>query len=67
MPVKALEVGALVKSGRRRRTLASGYSRRQGGCRVTLLDRETLCAGKVHGDRVNNQYSGIYELNTYRK
>ena len=28
-------------------------------------DREGLCVSKVHGDRVNNQYSSIYELNTY--
>ena len=30
-------------------------------------NREGLCASKVHGDRVNNQYSGIYELNAYGK
>ena len=30
MPTKALEVDALVKSGRWRRTLARGYSQKQG-------------------------------------
>ena len=29
-------------------------------------DREALCV-KVHGDCLNNQYSGIYELNAYGK
>ena len=28
-------------------------------------DREALYVSKVHGGRVNNQYSDIYELNTY--
>ena len=36
------------------------------GCHKTK-DREALCASKVHGDRVNNQYRGIYELNTSGK
>ena len=30
-------------------------------------DREALCVSKVHGDRVNNQYSGICEVDTYGK
>ena len=28
-------------------------------------EREGLCVSKVHGDRINNQYSGIYDLNSY--
>ena len=27
-------------------------------------DTEGLCVSKVHGNRINNQCSGIYELNT---
>ena len=30
-------------------------------------DREALCFSKVHGDWVNSQYSGIYEMTTYGK
>ena len=30
-------------------------------------DREELCVSKVHGDSVNSQYSGVYELTTYGK
>ena len=30
-----------------------------------IKDREGLCVSKVHGDRINNQCSGIHELNTY--
>ena len=30
-----------------------------------INDREALCVSKVHGDRFNNQYSSIYELDTY--
>ena len=30
-----------------------------------IKDREGLRVSKVHGDRINNQYSGIHELNTY--
>ena len=41
-------------------------TRESNGYRKTK-DREALCVSIVYGDRVNNQYSGIYELNTCGK
>ena len=43
--------------------LVRGYSRKQRG--ITKQKMEKGCALVVHGDRVNNQYSGIRELDTY--
>ena len=42
MPAKALEVGALVKSGRQRRTLARVYSQKQGGSAKQKIEKDCV-------------------------
>ena len=64
MPVKTLEIGALVKFSRWPRTWPVDTRESNGVSRNTKY-KEGLCVIVVHGDKVNDQYSGFHELDTY--